>query len=623
MLGSGPVDPLTDRLLEKGFITEDDVERAKTIQAGTGGDIGSIIASMGRLNRIQLYSTLAEVTGLPFVTDPERLRSHADIDLLYRVNYDELIQHQFMPFSLEDGVLAIATSQPGNPAMHAFCRSRFGCRLVAELLVTDLDITRMTARTYRVRIAADAVLKLFKRNPEQSARKVFTQTQVWLLGGVLLAGIGWAALAPVQALVSVMIFLQLSFLLSIGMKVVLSIAGARNEISQPIAPEEVAALKDGDLPVYTVLVPVFKEPEVVHQLIEGIKNIDYPQHKLDIILLLEENDPETLKAAMKAHPPSNWRLIVVPDCQPKTKPKACNIGLYFARGEYIVIFDAEDIPEPNQLKASIVAFAKNGPEYVCFQAALNYFNASENFLTRMFCLEYSYWFDYLVPGLDRLQLPIPLGGTSNHFDVAKLRRLGGWDPFNTTEDCDLGLRATAEGMKVGFINSTTFEEANTNLGNWIRQRSRWCKGYMQSYLVFIRHPVALIRTIGVKNFLAFNLFVGGTVMTFLSTPPLWALSLCWYFFRGKFESPLPDWLLVITLINLIVGNLLGIYLNMLAVFVRKNYHLLPFALLNPFYWVLHSIAAYKALGQLFTKPFYWEKTQHGISNLSARAEKSA
>jgi cellulose synthase/poly-beta-1,6-N-acetylglucosamine synthase-like glycosyltransferase len=616
---SGIVDPLTDRLFERGFITEADIELARTIQAETGGEIGWIIASMGRLNRIQLYSTISEVTGLPFVTDPERLRSHADINLLYRVNYDELIQYQFMPFSMEDGVLTIATSQPGNAAMHAFCRNRFGCRLVAELLVTDLDITRMTARTYRTRLAQDAVLKLFKRSPEQSARKVFTQTQVWLFGGLLLGAIAWLALYPVPAFVSIMVFLQLSFVLSISMKVVLSIAGARNEISQPISPQEVAALDDADLPVYTVLVPVFKEPEVVHQLIEGIKNIDYPQHKLDIILLLEENDPETLKAAMKAQPPSNWRLIVVPECQPKTKPKACNIGLYFARGEYLVIFDAEDIPEPNQLKSSIVAFKKNGPEYVCFQAALNYFNANENFLTRMFCLEYSYWFDYLVPGLDRLQLPIPLGGTSNHFDVAKLRRLGGWDPFNTTEDCDLGLRATAEGMKVGFINSTTFEEANTNLGNWIRQRSRWCKGYMQSYLVFIRHPVALVRTIGVKNFLAFNLFVGGTVMTFLATPPLWILSLSWLFFQGRFENPLPDWLLVITLVNLIIGNLLGIYLNMLAVFVRKNYRLLPFALLNPIYWVLHSIAAYKALGQLFTKPFYWEKTQHGISNLSSPA----
>jgi cellulose synthase/poly-beta-1,6-N-acetylglucosamine synthase-like glycosyltransferase len=619
MSAFGVVDPLTERLFDKGFITEADIERAKKIQSETGGDIGWIIASMGRLNRLQLYSTISEVTGLPFVTDPERLRTHADIDLLYRLNYDDLIQHQFMPFSMSDGILAIATSRPGNAAMHAFCRNRFGCRLVAELLVTDLDITRMTARTYRIRLAQDAVLKLFKRNPEQSARKVFTQSQVWLFGGLLLCGIAWAAFDPRAAFISVMVFLQLCFVLSIGMKVVLSIAGARNEISQPITPQEVAALNDSDLPVYTVLVPVFKEPEVVHQLIDGIKNLDYPQHKLDIILLLEENDPETLHAAMKAHPPSNWRLIVVPDCQPKTKPKACNIGLYFARGEYLVIYDAEDVPEPNQLKASIVAFKKNGPEYVCFQAALNYFNANENFLTRMFCLEYSYWFDYLVPGLDRLKLPIPLGGTSNHFDIAKLRRLGGWDPFNTTEDCDLGLRATAEGMKVGFINSTTYEEANTNLGNWIRQRSRWCKGYMQSYLVFIRHPIALIRTIGMKNFLAFNLFVGGTVMTFLSTPPLWALSIFWLFFAGRFENPLPDWLLVVTMLNLIIGNLLGIYLNMLAVFVRKNYALLPFALLNPLYWILHSIAAYKALGQLFTKPFYWEKTQHGITNVASRA----
>jgi cellulose synthase/poly-beta-1,6-N-acetylglucosamine synthase-like glycosyltransferase len=285
-----------------------------------------------------------------------------------------------------------------------------------------------------------------------------------------------------------------------------------------------------------------------------------------------------------------------------------------------VIYDAEDIPDSDQLKTAVVAFRKNPSDYVCFQAALNYFNAEENVLTRMFTLEYSYWFDYLIPGLDRLKLPIPLGGTSNHFDVAKLRVLGGWDPFNTTEDADLGIRATAEKFRVGFINSTTFEEANANLGNWIRQRSRWVKGYMQTFLVYWRHPLALIRAIGLRQFVAFNLFVGGTPLTFLAAPPLWALFVYWLVTRSHAIEPLfPDTVLYLALANLLLGNFLGIYLNMIAIYLRKNYQLMPYALLNPFYWILHSIASYKALGQLVTKPFYWEKTQHGISRVRAHA----
>ena len=258
-------------------------------------------------------------------------------------------------------------------------------------------------------------------------------------------------------------------------------------------------MTDHELPIYTVLVPVYREPEVVHHLIEGLSKIDYPQHKLDVMLLLEEDDRITLDAAKAARAPANWRFVIVPNRQPRTKPKACNYGLFFARGKYLVIYDAEDIPEPTQLKAAVVAFKKATPDYVCFQAALNYFNARENFLTRMFTLEYSYWFDYLIPGLDHLNLPIPLGGTSNHFDVAKLRKLGGWDPFNTTEDADLGIRASAEKYRVGFINSTTFEEANADLGNWIRQRSRWVKGYMQTWLVYSRHPVQLIKAVGSRT----------------------------------------------------------------------------------------------------------------------------
>jgi cellulose synthase/poly-beta-1,6-N-acetylglucosamine synthase-like glycosyltransferase len=614
------IDGLASRLIDAAHVPTESVDAARDIQRQSGGDLSWIMASMGLVTRRELYETLAEFYGAPLVRDIERLRTNVDLDLIAKMSYEDVIEQQFMPFSLADGVLVIATSHPQDAAAHDFARRRFGAATIAELLISDLDLTLVASRTFRDTMIDNAVMSNYNRNPEQSARRVFSQSQVYVFGALLAGLIVWMYFDVRSLLVTIIALLQVFLLASVAFKVVLSVAGAKNEITQPVSSEEIAALPDEELPVYTVLVPCYKEPEVVGHLIAGLKQMDYPQHKLDVMLLLEEDDLVTLKAARDARPPVNWRFIVVPNRQPRTKPKACNYGLAFARGEYLVIYDAEDVPEPTQLKMSVCAFRKNPANYVCFQAALNYFNATENVLTRMFTLEYSYWFDYLIPGLDRLNLPIPLGGTSNHFDVRKLRKLGGWDPFNTTEDADLGIRASAEGYRVGFINSTTFEEANADLGNWIRQRSRWVKGYLQTFLVYWRHPVALIRTIGLKNFLAFNLFVGGTPLTFLAAPPLWAFFVFWLLTRSHAIEPLfPDAILYLALINLLAGNFLGIYLNMIAIYLRKNYALMPFALLNPFYWILHSIASYKALGQLFTKPFFWEKTLHGISRVAPKS----
>ena len=220
-----------------------------------------------------------------------------------------------------------------------------------------------------------------------------------------------------------------------------------------------------------------------------------------------------------------------------------------------------------------------------------------------------------MPGLDRLNLPIPLGGTSNHFRVSHLKKLGAWDPFNVTEDADLGIRACAHTLKVGIINSTTYEEANSRYRNWIRQRSRWIKGYMQTALVYNRHPIKMLKQIGLKNWLAFQLFVGGTPLLFLINPIVWIVFLYWTATQTTLFDPFfPPLLTYLALYNLLIGNFLGIYLNMIAVFRRKLYSLLPLALLNPFYWLFfHSVAAYKALWQLIVRPFYWEKTKHGIS----------
>jgi cellulose synthase/poly-beta-1,6-N-acetylglucosamine synthase-like glycosyltransferase len=279
-----------------------------------------------------------------------------------------------------------------------------------------------------------------------------------------------------------------------------------------------------------------------------------------------------------------------------------------------VIYDAEDRPDPDQLRKAYAIFCRSDDGLVCVQAALNYWNADENALTRMFTLEYSYWFDYLLPGLDALHLPIPLGGTSNHFPTATLRQLGGWDPYNVTEDADLGIRAAARGGRVAVVNSTTFEEANSQVRGWIRQRSRWIKGYMQTAIVHLRNPFRLLRDAGVGQTLGFALLVAGTPLTFLCGPPLWALFV-YFAVTGShaLDQIFPGVLLWVSFFNLLVGNAVMVYLSMMGGFKRARYRLVLWSALNPLYWVLHSIAAYKALWQLITKPHYWEKTEHGIS----------
>jgi cellulose synthase/poly-beta-1,6-N-acetylglucosamine synthase-like glycosyltransferase len=341
--------------------------------------------------------------------------------------------------------------------------------------------------------------------------------------------------------------------------------------------------------------------------------LDYPAEKLEILVLLESDDEETIQAARAARPPATVRLVIVPDAKPKTKPKACNVGLLLARGELLVIYDAEDRPGPQQLRKAVAAFERAGERTVCVQARLRYWNFASNILTRMFDLEYGYWFGTMLPGLDRLGLPIPLGGTSNHFRVSALRKLGGWDPHNVTEDADLGLRAAVEGYRVGVIDSNTDEEACAQLRPWIRQRTRWIKGYMQTTLVHTRSPRRLIRQVGVLDTLGFLLLIAGTPLTFLLAPTMWIGTAMWFAF-GEPHMPLVDsgtfW--TIALINLIVGNGVMIALNMMAAVRRHGWRAAPYALLNPLYWVLHSFAAWRALVQLIHKPFYWEKTPHGL-----------
>jgi glycosyltransferase XagB len=609
--GSEPL--IGDLLIAQGKITEAQRDTALATQRRTGSPLGSILVSSGALSPRELFESLALSWDTSFAADVVEPLRGREFDAL---DVDQLVRGGWVPVGRDaEDTLIVVTSNRPTPQLRVEVEHAVG-ELVRFTIGSEWHVSRIVQDTFRHHLVERATLGLWHEDPAASARIVLDGRQK-VVGALLLVALVAGAVAfPGATVAALSCLVAAVFMISIAFKFVVCMRGARREYHEVVTQDELDALDDRDLPVYTVLVPCYREQNIVHQLVDNLGRLDYPAEKLQILLLLEADDHETIEAAYASNPPNNVTVVITPDGRPKTKPKACNIGLSLARGEYLVIFDAEDRPEPDQLKRAVIAFRKSDPRTVCLQAALNYFNADENVLTRMFTLEYSFWFDYMLPGLDSSRLPIPLGGTSNHFDTDKLRELGGWDPFNVTEDADLGIRASARGYRVGVVDSTTFEEANNAYGNWLRQRSRWIKGYMQTALVHLRHPVRLVRTAGPLQALAFLLLIGGTAVSFLAVLPMYLVFAITLVVDPSFMAQyLPGWVLWFSLVNLLLGNGLMIWVSMMGAFRRRRHWLVLWALLNPIYWIMHSIASYKALWQLAVKPHYWEKTTHGLSHV--------
>lgn len=591
-----------------------DLQRALAIQQRTGSRLGSILVASGMVRRDDLYQVLGDCWGLDFV---DLTRSVIDRDLLVSLEPRRLLEEGWLPLERNfDGTTLVAVADAPSTELRAAVQDALG-HPVRFAATTDWDIATTVMREFGGALLEDSAMGLWRQDPALSARQVATTAQIAVLVCVLAAAAVGFAVAPRTTGAAIMGVVSFYFLANVLFKLALSLRGRRR--GDGVGRE--ASLSDDELPIYTVLVPCYREANVIEDLINNLAGLDYPAEKLDVLLLLEEDDPETRAAAAAARPPGNFTFVTLPPGAPQTKPKACNVGLTFARGEFLVIYDAEDRPEPDQLRRAVAAFRSDGEDLICVQAKLNYFNARQNVLTRLFALEYTFWFDLMLHGLEAWRLPIPLGGSSNHFRTEGLRRLGGWDPFNVTEDADLGIRASALGYRVGVISSTTYEEANSAYYNFVRQRSRWLKGYLQTMLVHTRHPFRLIRRVGLGPALSFGILIGGTPVAALALPLLYLLTIWSLLPHHLIPLPLPSWELTMGDFNMVIGNAAMIALSMLAS-RRRERALWAYAFLCPPYWLLHSIAAYKGLFQLITRPHYWEKTLHGLMGSSARGQAS-
>ncbi|WP_205696578.1 glycosyltransferase family 2 protein [Conexibacter sp. SYSU D00693] len=612
----GPVtDPsfptrLGDLLVARGVATDEDVAAALEEQARTGSRLGDVLMAKGVVSEPELVAILAEHFQLPLVDLSEYDPDPAALELVPEPLARTL---RAVPLAVDDTTLYLAIADVLDDQTVAALREHTHLEL-RGFLASRNSIDELLQRIYGEEYVAVAKSELLTRFPEDSANQVVTPAQraVLVVGAVLL--VAALILFPVPTLIGLIGASSIFYTATSVYKFVLTYRALGHQYEIDVTPEEVAALDERELPVYTILVPLYQEAAVLPKLTKGIEGLDYPKTKLDVRLLCEEDDPETPAAIREMDLPPHFKLVVVPDAQPKTKPKACNYGLLQADGEYVVIFDAEDIPDRDQLKKVVIAFRKADPRVTCIQAKLNYFNADQNLLTRWFTTEYSMWFDLMLPGLDASGVPIPLGGTSNHFITDRLIELAAWDPFNVTEDADLGIRLHKAGYKTAMVDSTTLEEANSVLDNWIRQRSRWIKGYLQTWLVHMRNPARLLRQIGLKSFISFQLIVGGTFI-FLLNPIFWGLTTLFFFSNAGFiEELFPSFVFYAAAFQLFIGNFVFMYLNVAGSVQRGYFDLAKYALLSPLYWGLMSIAAWKGFGQLVTKPFYWEKTIHGLDD---------
>lgn len=368
-------------------------------------------------------------------------------------------------------------------------------------------------------------------------------------------------------------------------------------------------LDNSDLPIYSVLIPVFKEDfNVIRNLLNSIYNFDYDLNKLDIIILLEEDDADTLNNIKKLKNIFNFTYLIVPNSNVRTKPHALNYGLKYIKGKYLVVYDAEDIPEPYQLKKTVYEFSNLPDEYFCLQARLNYYNKNENILTKCFSIEYSLWFNYFIKSFSEHFNFFAIGGTSNHFKVDKLKDIDGWDAYNVTEDAEISVRAIANGYKIKTLNSETLEESVKDLRSWFQQRRRWIKGYMQTYLQYITHPINLFKNVGCKNFLLFNYIIGFSFIT----PILYLFFLITYIFHSNNFS------LNQLFVNTFIYHFY-IYSTfaMVVIFARTNGKITFKSVKDIVCYILYShiytIAVYFTVIELFKRPFSWNKTMHNKS----------
>ncbi|HEY1473039.1 MAG TPA: glycosyltransferase family 2 protein [Pseudolabrys sp.] len=587
----------------------DDAER-RAAAVGVGAD--RVLIAAGKLSEEAYLRAFAAALGVAFESLDDTPRACCPL------NDDRLIESAaagMLPLAIE-GELSLAVAPRGAAARRILrlieenpARARYFRFTSAERL------NRFVLRYGSAAIAARAATSLKRTWPMLSAAPPRWRANIASVGIVMLLALAAAIAAPAGTMLVFEMTLAVIFLAWLGLRLL----GA---FVEHLICDSSLGLPDDALPVYTVIAALYREAASVDGLLNAIERLNYPREKLDVLIAVEADDRETRAAIAARTNRLPVTVIPVPALGPRTKPKALNVVLPFARGTFTVIYDAEDRPEPDQLRSALQAFRTSGDDLACVQARLCIDNNADSWLAQLFTAEYAGQFDVFLPGLAALHMPFPLGGSSNHFYTAVLREAGGWDPYNVTEDADLGMRLARFGYRASMIDSTTYEEAPARFGPWLRQRTRWFKGWMQTWLVHMRQPARLLRDLGLPGFLTFQLIVGGNALAAL-VHPLFMAALIYSVASGtpiwRSDSATIVVLAAIYGTTAVIGYLTSAFLGWLGLLRRGLLSSAWILLLTPLHWLLLSLAAWRALYQLVFAPYAWEKTEHGLAKNSRRA----
>ncbi|MEO8244052.1 MAG: glycosyltransferase [bacterium] len=603
--GVRPAD--TDRALAMTLLRDGVIAPHLILLALTGisdgrGRLVDILLGQRWITPDRLYEALANFSGLGLA---DLRTSPPDLRLIDRLGADFCLTNLVLPWRVAGGITVIATAQvEAFRQHHDHLTATFGP--VAHALAPE---QRIGAAILRVRGPQLAHASETRLPSAESCRNFRRATPArWLALAVLAA---FALLALRMTMTVLLLWCALTLVFSSAMKLAALYAVLRP--NRPVAANPAIIAR---LPVVSVMVALYKESGIAARLVRRLDRLDYPRDRLDILLVVEEDDRLTRRALQRANLPPWMRIVVAPRGRVMTKPRALNFGLTQCRGSIVGVYDAEDAPEPDQIRKVVDRFHQRGPEVACLQGALDFYNPTRNWLSRCFTVEYAGWFRVILPGLQRLGLPIPLGGTTLFFRRNVLEKLGGWDAHNVTEDADLGIRLVRHGYRTEVLESTTYEEANCLALPWVKQRSRWVKGYMMTYLTHMRTPRQLWRQLGPKGFFGFQTLFLGSLTQSLLGPLLWSMLALQFGLGHPVAGVLNHATITALSILFVQAEVLNIAVGLIGL-QRSGQKIsrlwVPTLML---YFPMQALAAYKALWELLHVPFYWDKTSHGT--LSAK-----
>lgn len=570
--------------------------------------IGDILLAHGMVEETTLYAALAK----QYEAEVADFTAHrADVRLIDALGADECLRKGLLPWRRVGSTVLIASCRPEQfEELRPHLTALFGPVRMAVVSETTLHDALLRSRQRKLAQAAETRVAAHESCRELDITRLMR----------ILSAIGFTAIAATLAFPRVMFLILVCWaimILVVTSALKLAAAFAQARVSQRRQSTFSTGRSAQRLPTVSVMVPLFHEREIAGRLVKRLSKLTYPRELLDICLVVEEDDTITQEAVTQTDLPRWMRMIVVPRGGVTTKPRALNFALDFCRGSIIGIYDAEDAPEPQQIHKVAHHFAQAAPDVACVQGILDFYNARTNWLARCFTVEYASWFRIILPGYERLGLVVPLGGTTLFFRRQAIEKLGGWDAHNVTEDADLGIRLARHGYRTELIRTVTDEEANCRFWPWVKQRSRWLKGYAMTWAMHMRNPRKLLADLGWWKFFGVQVLFFGTLSNFVLAPLLWSF---WAMPLG-FHHPLQDIVPNGTFIALgslfLMSEVITVAIGMLATSTPKHKGMWKWVPTLHFYYPLGTLAAIKGLWEVVTRPNYWDKTAHGLHDFEA------